>query len=169
MNVPEFVVVHCSDSAWGNAAEIDRWHRARGFRCIGYHYVITNDRPTYTGRDESADGRVEPGRHEVEEGAHAPGYNTRSIGICLIGRGAYTDAQMDALHALVEARCRAYGIPADRVIGHCETASGAAQGKTCPLLDMDALRADVAARLAAHTPARVADSRSCTGGSTWKS
>ena len=36
------IVVHCSDSAWGSAKVIDQWHRDRGWRMIGYHYVINN-------------------------------------------------------------------------------------------------------------------------------
>ena len=36
------IILHCSDSAWGSAAAIDRWHVERGMRRIGYHYVILN-------------------------------------------------------------------------------------------------------------------------------
>lgn len=54
-------------------AEIDRWHRDRGFSRVGYHYVIRRD------------GRVEPGRREGEIGAHVRGHNTGTLGICLVG------------------------------------------------------------------------------------
>lgn len=134
---PEFVIVHCSDSERGTAAEIDRWHRDLGWRGIGYHWVIRNDRP-------GPDGMVETGRPEDQIGAHCTGYNSRSIGVCLIGRGRYSAAQMRALRALLRGLMRRYQIPPERILGHCETESGRRQGKTCPILDMDALRADLA-------------------------
>jgi N-acetylmuramoyl-L-alanine amidase len=55
-----------------SAADIDRMHRGRTppFRCIGYHWVIRGG------------GTVEPGRPEIELGAHVAGQNTGKIGIC---------------------------------------------------------------------------------------
>ena len=53
--------------------EIRRWHLARGWRDIGYHFVITRDAAIQHGRD----------RDEI--GAHAIGRNHESIGICLVG------------------------------------------------------------------------------------
>ena len=53
------IIVHCSATAEGKnfkAADIDRWHRDRGMRCIGYHHVV------------DLDGKVEPGRPENEVG-----------------------------------------------------------------------------------------------------
>lgn len=47
------IIIHCSATRAGQdftAADIDRWHRARGFRSIGYHFVIR------------LDGTIEPGR-----------------------------------------------------------------------------------------------------------
>ena len=47
------IIVHCSATKAGQdftAADIDRWHRERGFNGIGYHYVIR------------LDGRLEKGR-----------------------------------------------------------------------------------------------------------
>ena len=37
------IIIHCSATRAGldfTAADIDRWHRERGFNGIGYHYVI---------------------------------------------------------------------------------------------------------------------------------
>ena len=55
------VIVHVSDSAWGDVEAIRRWHIQRGWSDIGYHYVITNGRrtarPEYVLAD---DGDVEP-------------------------------------------------------------------------------------------------------------
>lgn len=55
------------------ASEINKWHKDRGFACIGYHYVVR------------ANGDIEHGRAIAEVGAHARGSNKDSIGVCLTG------------------------------------------------------------------------------------
>lgn len=70
------IVIHCAATKEGlnfHASDIDRWHRQRGFKKIGYHYVI------------DLDGTIEKGRDESEVGAHVTGHNAHSIGICYIG------------------------------------------------------------------------------------
>lgn len=70
------IIVHCSATPRGRdvkATDIDRWHRERGWKGIGYHYVV------------ELDGRIETGRNEKEIGAHCKGHNAHSIGICYIG------------------------------------------------------------------------------------
>jgi peptidoglycan hydrolase-like protein with peptidoglycan-binding domain len=76
------IVVHCAATppSWmaGRALrdqveEIRRWHRANGWRDIGYHWII--------GRD----GSILPGRLESEIGAHVVERNQGTIGVCLIG------------------------------------------------------------------------------------
>lgn len=40
------IIIHCSATKEGRnftVADIDRWHRERGLRCIGYHFVIYRD------------------------------------------------------------------------------------------------------------------------------
>lgn len=72
----DYIVVHnaaSSPSMQVDAHEIGRWHRARGYLAIGYHFVITRD------------GRWEKGRPMDVEGAHVRGLNHRTIGICLPG------------------------------------------------------------------------------------
>ena len=47
------IIIHCSATKEGqpfSVADIDRWHRARGFRCIGYHFVIYLDGSVHAGR-----------------------------------------------------------------------------------------------------------------------
>lgn len=71
-----YIVLHCSATEEGvpyGIEEIDRWHRQRGFRKIGYHYVVLPD------------GTVCKGRALSEIGAHVAGSNADSIGICYIG------------------------------------------------------------------------------------
>lgn len=87
-------IVHCSASTHGDVKEIRRWHQARGWQDIGYHFVI---RP---------DGEVEVGRMLHEMGAHCEGYNRDSIGTCLIGNTEFTPAQfatLRRLHAMLQA------------------------------------------------------------------
>ncbi|AEI71112.1 hypothetical protein [EBPR siphovirus 4] len=77
------IIVHCSATRpdWmANApfadqvAEIRRWHmQDRGWRNIGYHWLI------------SRSGQVLAGRPETEIGAHVVDHNRGTIGICLIG------------------------------------------------------------------------------------
>ena len=103
------VIIHCSDSSWGNASEITKWHIQRGWETIGYHYVILNGRLSPYKTHMYYDGHIETGRPldddkdlELDEkGAHAFGYND-AVGICLIGlSGTFTDAQMRALGFLI--------------------------------------------------------------------
>ena len=70
------IVYHYSatypDQDWG-VAEMTAMHKARGWRTVGYHYVIRRD------------GTIEKGRGEREQGAHVKGHNVGTIGICCIG------------------------------------------------------------------------------------
>lgn len=123
------LIIHCSATPEGRdytVADIDRWHRARGFKGIGYHYVIYRD------------GSVHPGRAVEVIGAHCTGQNANSIGICYIGglaadgktaKDTRTPAQKEALHNLVaELKARYPGVT---VHGHREFAN-----KACPCFDV---------------------------------
>ena len=150
-----FIIVHCSDSEWGDEPEISKWHKDRNFdfapkpgldgegTFTGYHHVILNGFATYRQlkdgvRAENDDGRIEPGRSEKFWGCHALGYNDRSVGICLIGVRSFTPKQYAAAVGLVNALRAGYMIPVENVLGHCETALSG--GKTCPNFDMKAFR-----------------------------
>lgn len=132
------VIVHCSDSDWGNVAEIDRWHKARGWLGCGYHWVILNCYPLeknfHRHPDPDSDGKVELGRPEDVEGAHCQGHNEHSIGICLIGKHRFTGSQMFTLKSLIETLNDRF--PGITVKGHYELDAG----KTCPGFDMNGLR-----------------------------
>jgi hypothetical protein len=152
------IIIHCSDSDWGCAREIRKWHtdappKGRGWSDIGYHFVIQNGKILSDTYLATCDGAVECGRKldadmEIEPdemGIHCLGYNDHSIGVCVIGKRedkwtTFTTEQMFSLRELVGELCRKYGIPADNVLGHCETESGKAQGKTCPDFDVAAIR-----------------------------
>lgn len=123
------LIIHCSATPEGRdytVADIDRWHRARGFKGIGYHYVIYRD------------GSVHPGRAVEVIGAHCTGQNADSIGICYIGglaadgktaKDTRTPAQKEALRNLVAELKAKY--PGVTVHGHREFAN-----KACPCFDV---------------------------------
>ena len=53
------LIIHCSATLPGQRVsvhDIDRWHRQRGFDCIGYHFYITVDGTIWTGRPLSQVG-----------------------------------------------------------------------------------------------------------------
>lgn len=128
------VVVHCAatkPSQNVGVAEIDRWHRARGFLKVGYHYVIRKN------------GNVELGRPEHEAGAHAEGFNRNSLGVCLEGGIAedtgqpednFTAEQRAALVALL-IQCRDR-YPGCTIVGHRDLRG---VRKACPSFDVRAL------------------------------
>lgn len=101
-------IIHCSESRYGNASLITKWHLQRGWKTIGYHYVILNGQLSKECYNIHWDGWIETGRpldddqyiEPFEVGAHVKGYN-RSVGICLIGgEGKYTSRQVSGLYFL---------------------------------------------------------------------
>lgn len=129
MNRPTHIIIHYSASTFGNAKVIDGWHKERGFHGIGYHYVVGNG----NGLDPA---KIEAGRSEDTPGAHAPGYNSRSIGICLIGKPFHHDQILAAI-ALTKRLMKKYDIPPQNVLGHRETRPDV---EICPALDMGLFR-----------------------------
>lgn len=116
------IIIHCADTPNGKEfhnTDIDRWHKERGWTGIGYHWVIC------------VDGAVEAGRHPDVAGAHAVGHNQYSLGICLIGRDEFTQAQWDSLAYLVKGLKREF--PEAKVLGHYQVNK---DGKTCPNFDV---------------------------------
>jgi hypothetical protein len=104
--------------------EITRWHvKDRGWRTIGYHYLIDRN------------GTVATGRPVEQVGAHVQGHNTGTIGVCLIGgHGSsetdqfaehFTPAQDKALRHLLADLQHRYKI--GKVTGHNSYAA-----KACP-------------------------------------
>lgn len=132
------IIVHCSDSDFGNAGVIDKWHRGRGWNEIGYHYVVLNGKPVSgAGFDSSKDGIVEVGRDISKRGAHCYGHNKDSIGICLIGRHHFTAKQLcSSLPSLIERLRAEYNISEKNIFGHNQFNVG----KTCPNFDLDLVR-----------------------------
>ncbi len=111
----DLIVVHSSatppDRDIG-VEEINRWHLDRGFDMIGYHVVIRRD------------GTIEYGRPFDTRGAHAKGFNSRSIGVCVVGgvdshmeaELNFTEEQFSALERVLTALQGLF--PDAAVIGH---------------------------------------------------
>lgn len=129
-----------------DAAEIDRWHRARGWAGIGYHFVVRRS------------GLIEPGRPLEYAGAHVEGCNTKSLGICCEGHGDYEDhtaTQRASLLDLCRTLMQSYGVGPEAVLGHREVNDLIDAGevgdhyrthKTCPgtRVDMASIRGALA-------------------------
>ena len=109
------IVIHHTGNGYDcdpDAVEINKWHQANGWTCIGYHYVIRKD------------GTVEQGRPHWTIGAHCVGENYHTIGIHFSGdfmeNRHPTDAQLVSGAKLIANICTDYGIPidSDHIKGH---------------------------------------------------
>ena len=129
------IILHCSATPKGKHFDVDeirRWHvEGRGWRDIGYHYVVY------------LDGSIHNGRPVKIPGAHVTGHNKHSIGVCYIGgvsnikdkRGKWpaedtrTPEQKEALWKLLMELMACYD--GATLHGHNEFAS-----KACPSFDV---------------------------------
>jgi N-acetylmuramoyl-L-alanine amidase len=122
------IIVHCTATPAGRRvtlAEVRKWHLARGFEDIGYHYLI------------DIDGNIHQGRPLEYAGAHCVAYNLRSIGICYVGgidalgtraEDTRTPQQKAAMQTLIDSLRKRFGqLP---VNGHRDFAA-----KECPSFD----------------------------------
>lgn len=125
----DLIIIHCADTKPTmdiGVRDIDKWHKARGWQGVGYHFVIRRS------------GSIEGGRSINLIGSHAKGYNGRSIGICLAGgmskdgkaEDNFTLAQNAVLRELLLALRKDY--PAAKIIGHRDVE----KGKLCPCFDV---------------------------------
>ena len=122
------IIIHCTATKEGvdvDAKTIDKWHKQRGWKGIGYHYVI------------KLDGTVEKGRNDEEVGAHCTNHNANSIGIVYVGgldnngkpKDTRTGAQKESMWNLLRILLIKY--PTANVHGHNEFAN-----KACPCFDV---------------------------------
>lgn len=118
------LIWHCTATPEGRVttvAEIDQWHKARGWSGIGYHFVVY------------LDGTVHVGRPVANIGAHVEGHNTGTIGCVYVGgtdkqgkpKDTRTAAQKTAMLELTKQLVAKYGIK--KISGHYEYAA-----KACP-------------------------------------
>lgn len=113
--------------------DIRRAHLARGFRDVGYHFVVRTS------------GQVEGGRPTWQVGAHVAGANADSVGVCAIGSRHIRPCPPEQWAALVDlVAALAASWPEATIEGHGEHARTQCPGAH---LDMDQLRAEVSQRL----------------------
>lgn len=138
----KYLVVHCSATPADmdiGATDIKRWHREKGWRDIGYHYVIKRDGTLQRGRHLNRDHVIET----AEAGAHVQGHNAVSVGVCLVGgvrrdkaklvaEANFLPAQFATLRSLLgELRAQ---FPGAQTVGHRDLN----KGKDCPSFDVGA-------------------------------
>ncbi|CAB4139279.1 lysozyme [uncultured Caudovirales phage] len=154
MRTIDTIVIHCaatSPSMDIGAAEIDRWHRARGWFGCGYHFVIRRNGVLESASTSRCRPLFQAGAHVGDCG---PGWNARSIGICLAGgvseadppgfsantskpEDNFTEAQRSTLIRLL--RTLRDQFPFSRILGHRDLIKETkAPPKACPSFDVAA-------------------------------
>ena len=126
----KYIIIHCTATAEFKdfkAKDVDKWHKQRGWDCIGYHYLI------------DLDGTIEKGRPETKIGAHCKGFNDCSIGVCYVGglasdnktpKDTRTNAQKASLLKLIKQLKAKY--PNAKVVGHKDMPN---VHKACPCFE----------------------------------
>ena len=94
------IIVHCTatrEEQEITVTQIDKWHKKRGFKGIGYHFVVYLDGSVHVGRDIDI------------AGAHCVNHNKNSVGVCYVGgldkngkaKDTRTEAQKKSLLDLI--------------------------------------------------------------------
>jgi N-acetylmuramoyl-L-alanine amidase len=112
-------------------ADIRKWHKAKGWIDVGYHFVIKRD------------GTVQKGRPVGDIGAHTEGFNSTAVGVCMVGgvneknftvaENNFTPEQWASLKTVVSGLVASY--PNARVWGHRDFPK---VDKACPSFDAKA-------------------------------
>lgn len=115
----KYIIIHHSATDTGSSREFNKAHLKRGWKSVGYHFIIDNGT---SGKD---DGQIETSPRWIKQanGAHckARGMNEKGIGICLVGnfsKDRVSSKQIDSLVYLVNELRRYYKISKRRIIGH---------------------------------------------------
>ena len=109
------IIIHCTATREGQEVTVDditRWHKARNFSTIGYHYVVYLDGSIHNGRDVDVSG------------AHVENRNSHSIGVVYVGgldkngdpKDTRTEIQKNALLSLLLDLRKLY--PKAKILGH---------------------------------------------------
>ena len=133
MKKVEGIALHHSGVAVSQSVEvIHNYHKSKGWAGIGYHYYVRKDGSVYRGRPENM------------AGAHCPGVNSISIGICAEGNfneEAMSDVQKQAIIELVKDIKSRYDIK--WIKGHREIISTDCPGTNFPLEEIKSVIASV--------------------------
>ncbi len=137
------IVIHHSESYYGSAAHIDKYHKSKGWDGLGYHFVINNG--VYKNGYGRPDGFVEVGYRwrGQKDGAHCRSngdrgnyWNKHTIGVCLVGDFDKTypsKRQRQSLVKLVRFLQQRYNIPASQIKEHREIKPTDCPGKNFSL------------------------------------
>ncbi|SNY93498.1 N-acetylmuramoyl-L-alanine amidase [Cohaesibacter sp. ES.047] len=149
------LIWHCTDTPEGrevSVAEIDQWHKQRGWWGIGYHKVV------------HLDGSVSDGRPIWKMGAHVSGHNRGTIGYVYVGgvdkhmspKDTRTTAQKETMRRLTREAISEYGIK--KVSGHRDYAA-----RACPCFDAPGEYGWMVNSMAFNDPASLKTSRTAKG------
>lgn len=90
-----------------SAEEIHGWHLNNGWAGIGYHFVIRKD------------GTIERGRPQEMVGSHAYGFNSRSVGINVVGDFEQESPEQEQIESLARLIAYLEGEYGDlEIVGH---------------------------------------------------
>ncbi|WP_439741227.1 peptidoglycan recognition protein family protein [Bacillus pseudomycoides] len=118
-NVTKLIIHHTAEDGWDVYKTHEFHQKVRGWSGIGYNYFIEEDGTVFEGRG-------------LYIGAHAKGYNSKTIGICMTGNFDKYDptlAQIDSLHSLCKWFMKKFSICEEHILGHRELEGVT---KTCP-------------------------------------
>jgi len=126
------IVIHCSATKPDHDVslkDIRRWHKAKGWADVGYHFVVLPD------------GTIEEGREITRQGAHVRGHNVGSIGICYIGglndegkpADTITPEQVQSIANIIDNCCLSDVYSISRLLGHRDFPN---VNKACPCFDV---------------------------------
>lgn len=126
--VTEAIFVHCSATKASmnvGLREIRQWHKEQGWLDVGYHFIIRRD------------GTIEEGRPVDVVGSHVKDWNSKSVGVCLVGgiddkgkfEANFTPAQMFELRGLLQTLLAKY--PGAKLMAHHDVAP-----KACPSFNL---------------------------------
>ena len=122
------IVVHCTATKEGkdfHVEDVRKWHKAKGWKDLGYHYLV------------NLDGGIEVGRPIDQQGAHVTGHNATTIGIVYVGgldadgkpKDTRNYSQKEALEDLIASLLIVFP-SIKKISGHRDYAA-----KACPCFD----------------------------------
>ncbi|PLW77899.1 N-acetylmuramoyl-L-alanine amidase [Cohaesibacter celericrescens] len=152
------LIWHCTATPEGrevSVAEIDSWHKQRGWNGIGYHKVI------------HLDGSVSSGRPLWKMGAHVRGHNRGTIGYVYVGgldshkrpKDTRTEAQKRTMIRLSQEAVRDHGVR--KISGHRDYAA-----KACPCFDASGEYRWITNGFPKNDPVKLTSSRTMKGSTT---
>ena len=122
----DYIILHHTAATQGTVQAIHNYHmNGRGWMGIGYNFYVRKD------------GSIYQGRPEWVVGAHATGYNDKSIGVCAEGNfeaEKMPEAQKQGIIELIKELKKKY--PNVQIKRHKDFAATACPGKNYPFVEI---------------------------------